>query len=51
VASLGGLQFGTLYDMTKYEGSARTYTKLRDASDEVARIIDNLTQATIWRNQ
>jgi chromosome partitioning protein len=49
VASLGGLQFGTLYDMTKYEGSARTYTKLRDASDEVARIIDSLTQATIWR--
>lgn len=49
VASLGGLQFGTLYDMTKYEGSARTYTKLRDASDEVARIIDNLTQATVWR--
>ena len=49
VASLGGLQFGTLYDMTKYEGSARTYAKLRDASDEVARIIDNLTQATIWR--
>ncbi|NML17378.1 ParA family protein [Azohydromonas caseinilytica] len=49
VASLGGLQFGTLYDMTKYEGSARTYAKLRDASDEVARIIDSLTQATVWR--
>ncbi|WP_157270738.1 ParA family protein [Azohydromonas aeria] len=49
VASLGGLQFGTLYDMTKYEGSARTYAKLRDASDEVARIIDNLTQATVWK--
>jgi chromosome partitioning protein len=48
VTSLGGLQFGTLYDMTKYEGSARTYTKLRDATDHVARLIDALAFSTVW---
>jgi chromosome partitioning protein len=48
VTSLGGLQFGTLYDMTKYEGSARTYAKLRDATDHVARLIDALAFSTVW---
>ncbi|WP_157268953.1 AAA family ATPase [Azohydromonas aeria] len=51
VTSTSGLQFGTLYDTTatRYEGSARTYAKLRDASDAVALAIDNLTIATTWK--
>ncbi|CAI10667.1 partitioning protein, parA (plasmid) [Aromatoleum aromaticum EbN1] len=33
--------FGTVYDVSKWEGGAKTYSRIRDAYDQVVEIIDN----------
>ena len=33
--------FGTVYDVSKWEGGARTYSRIRDAYDEFVRIVDD----------
>ena len=33
--------FGTVYDVSKWEGGAKTYSRIRDAYDEFVTIVDN----------
>lgn len=48
VSSVGAVQFGTVYDISKYEGAARTYTKIRDAYDSFVEMIDQSIVTTVW---
>lgn len=47
-SSLGGLQFGTAYDLKDDDGVSRTNTKLREAFDRFVEMIDSRTVATGW---
>lgn len=46
--SFAGTSFGTVYDISKYVGSAKTYAKVRDAYDELADRIDDLSRVHKW---
>lgn len=48
VTSIGAIQFGTVYDIAKYEGAAKTYNKIRDAFDHFVKMIDQSILSTIW---
>lgn len=48
VNTVGAVQFGTVYDIARYEGSNRTYSKIRDAYDEMVRSIDQLIISSVW---
>lgn len=48
VAGVGAVQFGTVYDISKYEGAAKTYAKIRDAYDTLVELIDQSIMSTIW---
>jgi len=45
---VGAVQFGTVYDITKYEGSAKTYAKIRDAYDTLVDLIDQSIMTNVW---
>lgn len=47
--SFAGTSFGTVYDISKYVGSAKTYSKVRDAYDALADRIDDLSRVYKWR--
>lgn len=51
VSSVSSAQFGTVYDIGHYEGSAKTYAKVRDAFDTFVRTIDQTIMATIWHKE
>lgn len=48
-ASVGAVQFGTVYDIAKYDGAAATYQKIRDAYDIFVEMIDQSVVATVWK--
>jgi chromosome partitioning protein len=41
VASVSSAQFGTVYDIAKYAGSAKTYQRAREAYDRVTRLVED----------
>lgn len=49
VSGIGAIQFGTVYDIDRYEGAAKTYAKIRDAYDSLVDLIDQSIMSTIWR--
>ena len=48
VSGVGAVQFGTVHDITKYEGAAKTYSKIRDAYNTLVDLVDQSIQSTIW---
>lgn len=50
VAAASSAEFGTVYDVTKYEGSAKTYRRAREAYDRVTEIVEQSVIA-FWGNQ
>jgi chromosome partitioning protein len=50
VASSSSAEFGTVYDISKYEGSAKTFKRARDAYDRVADMLEETIQAS-WAAQ
>ncbi len=50
VTSSKAAEFGTVYDVQKYEGSAKTYKRAADAYDRVVELVEqSLVEA--WRNR
>lgn len=47
--SYAGTQFGSLYDISRYVGSAKTYARARDAYDQLVDKIDSLTRVYKWQ--
>jgi chromosome partitioning protein len=47
VTQSAAAEFGTVYDIAKYEGSLKTYQRAREAYDRLAEIIDQQLQ-TLW---
>lgn len=50
VASSSSAEFGTVYDVAKYEGNQRTFKRALDAYDKVAELLEEIIRAT-WRGQ
>jgi chromosome partitioning protein len=48
VASSASAEFGTVYDVAKYEGNQRTYKRALDAYDRVTELLEEIIRAT-WR--
>jgi chromosome partitioning protein len=48
VSGIGAVQFGTVYDIAKYDGAAKTYAKIRDAYDSFVELIDQSVMTTVW---
>lgn len=44
------VEFGTVYDITKYDGNARTFKRARDAYDLMVSYIETSVQS-VWRRQ
>jgi len=40
VTSSASTEFGTVYDISKYDGSTKTYQRAREAYDRLAEMID-----------
>jgi chromosome partitioning protein len=47
VATASGAEFGTVYDITKYSGSTKTYERARTAYDRVVDLLE-LQIRSIW---
>ena len=50
VASSSSAEFGTVYDIGRYEGNQRTYKRALDAYDKVSELMEEIIRAT-WRRQ
>jgi chromosome partitioning protein len=50
VAASSSAEFGTVYDVGKYEGNQRTYKRALDAYDRVTELLEEIIRAT-WRRQ
>lgn len=50
VTAVSSVEFGTVYDLTKYDGSMKTYKRARDAYDRVTDLIEHAVQAS-WAGQ
>jgi chromosome partitioning protein len=50
VASSSSAEFGTVYDVAKYDGSQKTYKRARDAYERVSELMEEIIRAT-WRRQ
>lgn len=48
VSGVGAVQFGTVYDISKYEGAAKTYPRIRSAYDALVELIDQSIMSTVW---
>ena len=44
------VEFGTVYDITKYDGNARTFKRARDAYDLMVSYLETSVQS-VWRQQ
>jgi chromosome partitioning protein len=51
VTSVGAVQFGSVYDIDRYQGSAKTYAKIRDAYDKFVEMIDQSIISTVWQGE
>jgi chromosome partitioning protein len=47
VTASSSAEFGTVYDVTKYEGSAKTYNRAREAYDRVTELVEQAIVA-VW---
>jgi chromosome partitioning protein len=43
-------EFGTVYDVSRYDGSAKTFKRARDAYDLFVSYVESSIQ-TVWRKQ
>jgi chromosome partitioning protein len=50
VASSSSAEFGTVYDVARYDGNQRTYKRALDAYDKVSELLEEIIRAT-WRRQ
>ena len=50
VTATASAEFGTVYDVTKYDGSARTFKRARDAYDQFVALIDGSIRSA-WDKQ
>ena len=50
VTSASSAEFGTVYDISKYDGNLKTYKRARDAYDRVADLIEQAIQSS-WAGQ
>ncbi len=50
VTSSSSAEFGTVYDITKYDGNLKTYKRARDAYDRVADLLEQSIQGS-WAGQ
>lgn len=50
VTSSSSAEFGTVYDISKYDGNLKTYKRARDAYDRVADLIEQSVQRS-WAGQ
>lgn len=50
-ASSSAAEFGTVYDIARYEGSQRTYKRALDAFDKVTELLEEIIRATWRRHQ
>ena len=50
-ASSSAAEFGTVYDIARYEGSQRTYKRALDAFDKVTELLEEIIRATWVRHQ
>ncbi len=50
VTSSSSAEFGTVYDVAKYEGNHRTYKRARDAYERVSELMEEIIRAS-WRGQ
>ena len=48
VASSSAAEFGTVYDIGRYEGNQRTYKRVLDAYDKVTELLEEIIRAS-WR--
>jgi chromosome partitioning protein len=46
--SVSGIQLGTIYDISRYTGSSRTYLRARQAYDRLVDEVDQLTRLHFW---
>jgi chromosome partitioning protein len=50
VTATAAAEFGTAYDISKYDGSAKTFKRARDAYDLFVRYVEDSVRA-VWRRQ
>ena len=50
VTAAATVEFGTVYDITRYDGNARTFKRARDAYDLMVSYIETSVQS-VWRRQ
>jgi chromosome partitioning protein len=48
VIEVGGTRLKTVYDFGKYVGDSKTYARARDAFDDLAYEVEQLTRETVW---
>lgn len=48
VTGVGAVQFGTVYDIAKYEGAAKSYARIRSAYDTLVELIDQSIMSAVW---
>lgn len=48
VVSVAGAQMGSIYDISRYVGSARAYQRARQAYDDLVKNVDESTRTTAW---
>lgn len=48
IAAAASAEFGTVYDIGRYDGNQRTYKRALEAYDKVTELIEQIVQAT-WR--
>jgi chromosome partitioning protein len=48
VAASSSAEFGTVYDVVRYEGNQRTFKRALDAYDKVTELLEEIIRAT-WR--
>jgi chromosome partitioning protein len=49
-AASAAAEFGTIYDVGRYDGNARTYKRAAEAYEKVTELVEQLIQAT-WRRK
>ena len=43
-------EFGTVYDLSRYDGNLKTFKRAKDAYERVTELIEGSVQA-VWRRQ
>jgi len=50
VTATASAEFGTVYDLSKYDGNAKTFKRAKDAYDRVTELVETSIQG-VWRRQ